>query len=400
MGWIIPSAGTPILFQDLVQAFLAVLDGSRAVQKFETFFQEYLGQRYCFLVNSGTTAFYVILKALKRFSNRGDVLLPAYTAPSLILPINATGLKPRLVDVSLETFNLDVEKTGLLLSWETLCLLPVHMFGMPCAMDELVDVSKNEGAFVVDDAASSMGAVLNGQLTGTLGNVGFYSFNRGKNLSTLSGGLICTDDPELALAIEEEREKLDAPNGLSKLGIAAKVIGLALAVRPWFYTLFKPVISGFKYTALHPDFAAHQYTGLQAALGLAIFQRAEQIFKVRTSNGLFLYRHLAGRKGLVLPKILPRSKPAFNQFPIIIEDEQKRDLILNEIVASGVEATVLYPYPIHEVYDLGYDLTEDPFPNATYLSRHLLLIPTHPIMRRDDLEKVVQVFDQHFPKMN
>lgn len=384
MALLTPSVGTLIGLRDILQGF----GGDRAFSLVE-FFQDYTGTRHCYFVNSGTTAFYITLQALRAFSGKRKVVLPAYTAPSLVLPIWKAGLEPALAEVSLDTFNLDVERLGGYIDGDTLCVVPVHMFGLPCDMAGVKKAVGNRPIFVVEDAASSLGSEIDGRPTGTFGQVGFYSFNRGKNLSTLAGGCVVTDDPELARAIRAEWEKLPPAGMGTRLAIPAKTLALALAVRPLFYTLLYPLVNRFKYTELHTDFDSYTYTDFQARLGLSLLARAEEeVFKPREKNGLYLYGGLERIEGLRLPRILERSRPVFNQFPILLPDQRTRDELHRAIRGKlGVEVTTLYPEPIHRIYDLGY--TPDPFPNATYLAHCLLLIPTHPLVSRALLARVV-----------
>jgi perosamine synthetase len=176
---------------------------------------------------------------------------------------------------------------------------------------------------------------------------------------------------------------------MARIGICFKAIALSLAVRPWFYTIFRGLISPFKYHGLHDAFAIHAYTRFQAAMGESAFRRARFIFHKRFENGLYLHRALAGVDGITIPAIPNGSLPCFNQFPLLVNDPQKRNVIINALLKRGIEATTLYPQPIHRVYDLGYDLKNDPFPNATHLSRRLILIPTHPSVEKRHLKRAV-----------
>ncbi|RKY57865.1 MAG: hypothetical protein DRP94_07830 [Candidatus Latescibacterota bacterium] len=389
MRLMVPSVGTPIGIRDILQG----LSGDEDLPEV---FRRYTGVKYCYFTNSGTTAFYLILRALRTLSSRRKVVLPAYTAPSLILPIRKAGLRPALAEVSLDTFNLDVDRLEDYVDEDTLCVVPVHMFGLPCDMTGVGEIARGKGAFVVEDAASSMGSELNGRPTGTLGDLGFYSFNRGKNLTTLTGGCVVTDSDCLGDAVEGQWRKLPRPSGISRLLIPAKTVGLALAFRPLGYTLLYPIVVRFKYTELHTDFEPLAYTEFQARMGGSLFMRAGEVFRTREENGTFLYNSLSGIEGLKLPRIPPNSKVAFNQFPILLEDEAVRDSLHLRIRKElGLETTLLYPEPIHRIYDLGYDASRDPFPNSTYLARRLLLIPTHPLVRREMLERVVELIKGH-----
>lgn len=401
----IPSAGTPIGMADLLRAFLSGLKSQDSGPEMEEVLKRLTGVKYCFLVNSGTTAFYLILKALIRTqktehrTQKKEVILPAYTAPSLILPIKKLGLSYRLVDMSLETFNMDEEALLQSINQYTLAVLPVHLFGLPCQFERLTALRKEREFYIIEDSASSFGTKdRKGFHSGTRGDIGFFSFNRGKNLSTIAGGAIITNNDTLAVEIKKEVDAIPELNLLKRLRIYIEGVGLSLAVRPWFYTMFYPLISRFKSTDLHEDFESYQYTAFQGALGLSLFEKAETIFHGRESKGLYLYEALKGLSRIRLPSIPKDWKVVFNQFPIIVDDPLKRDELIKKIIKAGVEVTTLYDRPIHEIYNIPQPPLKiregDPFPNATYMAKRLLLIPTHPFVTKKDLEKVIKIISE------
>lgn len=389
MKLLTPSAGTPVSFSDILRGCTSSFNQS--ITAFESVIKAYTNKKYCYFTNSGTTAFYIILKALKTVSKKTEVILPAYTAPSLILPIKKTGLKPVLCDISLKTFNMDVQSLEKCINKNTLCIVPVHMFGLPMNMEDVMQIARQNSLIVVEDAASSLGTTIHSRPTGVFGDIGFYSFNRGKNLSTLSGGCIVTDWEEMASAIKTECALLAELGLVSKLKTTMKLIALALAVRPFFYTILNDLISKLKYTTLHTDFDSFVYTKFQAGVGCALFEHASKILNKRYDHGVFLLDVLAHLKGIKLPELIPHAVPVFNQFPVLFEDETVKENCFEKINRTGIESTKLYPDPIHRVYNLGYDPGKDPFPNATYFSRRLLLIPTHPMMNIEKLSLIVNI---------
>jgi len=389
MKLLTPSAGTPVSFSDICQGFLSSLNQSIAT--FESVIKAYTNKKYCYFTNSGTAAFYIILKALKTISTKTEVILPAYTAPSLILPIKKAGLKPVLCDISLKTFNLDIKSVSKHINENTLCIVPVHMFGLPMNMGDVSKIAQQYSLYVVEDAASSLGTTIDNRPTGAFGDVGFYSFNRGKNLSTLSGGCIVTDREKMVSALETACGSLPGLGLASKLKIATKLIALSIAVRPFFYTIFYDLISKLKYTTLHTDFDSFAYTKFQAGVGCALFEQASKILNRRYDHGMFLFDMLSQTKGIRLPELIPHTVPVFNQFPVLFDNENVKELCFEKINNTGIESTKLYPDPIHRVYDMGYNLDKDPFPNATYFSRRLLLIPTHSMMNIEKLSLIVNI---------
>ncbi len=393
MKLLVPSTGTPISFLDVLAGITSLIN--RPMAAFENTLKVYTGKKYCHFTNSGTTAFYLILKALKKLSEKTEVILPAYTAPSLILPIRKAGLKPVLCDISLKTFNMDISSLGNCINENTLCIVPVHMFGVPTDMAAVMAIARRRAVFVAEDAASSLGTLINNRPTGVFGDVGFYSFNRGKNLSTLSGGCIVTDNAEIAEKIRAECALLPKLNFASRVKTSVKLIALSLAVRPLFYTLFYNLISKLKYTTLHTDFESFAYTNFQAGVGRSLFGHAGSILGKRFDHGKFLFDQLSGVKGIGLPALIPRATTVFNQFPVLFNDEGVKEKVFGRIISTGIESTKLYPDPIHRVYCLGYDVDRnDPFPNATYFSRRLLLIPTHPMLNVAGLSRIVNIIKE------
>ncbi|MCJ7546621.1 MAG: DegT/DnrJ/EryC1/StrS family aminotransferase [Deltaproteobacteria bacterium] len=389
----IPSVGTPIGFKDILNGLFA----KRSREGFAKTIASQTERKYCLLTNSGTAAYFLILKALQRLSGKREVILPAYTAPSLILPIKQAGLIPRLCDIDLKTFNMDLTALSKVVNDDTLAITIVHMFGLPMWFKSAAQVkAMSNDAFLIEDLASAQGSMLYGRIAGSFGDVSFVSFNRGKNFATLSGGAIATDREDIyGLVLEQGKRYLQEPALTTRIGIAFKAIALSLAVRPWFYTIFRGLIAPFKYHGIHDSFAIHAYTRFQAGMGSSAFQKAAIIFERRAQNGLYLLRALSEVKGITIPTIPDGAIPAFNQFPLLVEGPSLRDRIVRALVNGGIEATTLYPEPIHRVYDLGYDLSNDPFPHATYLSTRLILIPTQPYVTEKYLKKAVDIMTRH-----
>ncbi|MCR4321669.1 MAG: DegT/DnrJ/EryC1/StrS family aminotransferase [Candidatus Brocadiaceae bacterium] len=142
---------------------------------------------------------------------------------------------------------------------------------------------------------------------------------------------------------------------------------------------------------MHTDFDSFAYTKFQAGVGCGLFKQASKILNKRYDHGMFLLDILAHLKGVKLPELLLYAVPVFNQFPVLFNDETVKENCFEKINRAGIESTKLYPDPIHRAYNLGYDLDKDPFPNATYFSRRLLLIPTHLIMNIEKLSIIVNV---------
>ena len=389
MKRLVPSIGTPVSMIDILSALFS----RKGFSDFEERLKDYMGRKYLLFTNSGTTAYFIILRALREFSDKTEVILPAYTAPSLVLPVKKAGLTPRLCDMDLKSFNMDLARIKDTAGEKTLAATMIHMFGIPSWFSPSLNREEEvDSDFIIEDLASALGSVLFGRPVGSFGDVGFVSFNRGKNLSTTAGGAVLTDRKDIYEALlKVGKGVLKRPDVKTRANIFLKTGALSLAVRPWFYSLLSGFISQFKYTETHYDFDSYAYTPFQAGLGASLFKDAHGIFECRYRNGIYLHRELSGLGGVLLPDIPKDSKPVFNQFPLLIDDVSKRDDVLKTLVHEGIEATTLYPEPVHRVHKIGYEVAKEPFPNAEYMSKRLLLIPTHPYMEEKDLKKAVDV---------
>jgi dTDP-4-amino-4,6-dideoxygalactose transaminase len=360
------------------------------VVAFEKAFADYLGVKHCLAVNKGTTGLYLGIQAMKGLRRKKtEVLLPAYTVPTLTLAMNKAGLKTRLCDISLDTFNMDDVSAGQCVSADTLCVVPVHMFGFPCKMDEIKAHCTDAGAFMLEDPAQAMGAELNGRKVGTFGDTALFSLCKGKVISTFQGGFAVTDNDELATLMARERAKL--PPAADSPLTPAVMAAFSLAMRPLIYGALYPLISRFKSTEVHEHFDPYQFTAYKASVGLRLLRKMDAIIADRTRIGMAMYSELKNVSGLRLPAIIPGAKPAFNHFPILFDDVKKLEWVEKTLWEKGIDTARFYKLPIHRIYDLGYRLNPDPFPNATYLAERLLVLPSHPYMTAADVSRIIDV---------
>jgi dTDP-4-amino-4,6-dideoxygalactose transaminase len=309
----IPVIGHPITLQDLCAAFMGIFD--KDIQsKFSKNLLPLTNSDYIFFANSGIASFYMILQALKNNSTKYEVILPAYTAPSLVVAVRKTGLKPILCDISLEDFNADAEDIFKRINQNTLCIVGVHMFGVPWIKIKDIKQSIPQGIFIVEDCAQAFGAKIGGSPVGNFGDIGFYSFNRGKNFPTYEGGCIVTNSLDFAEKIEDEMMHLKTCGVLSQLFLGAKLMAIALAFRPFFYSLLYPLIMQFKDNKVPFDFAIKGYTCLQAAFGNALLKTIDISFQKRLKNGMELIRALKSCEGVMLPYW--KEQEVFENLPV------------------------------------------------------------------------------------
>ena len=379
----IPIVATPILFDDLRSAFTKF-----AESKLRALMSEYTGTQYVYFTGSGTGALYLILTAVSEQDERDEVIIPAYTASSIVFAIQKAGLKPVLCDISLEDFNLDMDFAVRRINKRTLAVIGVHMFG-------IVNQGLREfkagfpGIFTLEDCCQAFGSKQDQKSVGSLGDISFFSFNRGKNLPLYGGGMIATNNIKLAGSLEKTMSLLEVNTFKEKLGLFAKLTGLSFVVKPQVYGLLTPLLRQLKEQAPLRDFSLKHFTGFQSGTALALLKHMDEYGRQRYHNAQLIINALKDKKDVQVPYIYGHTQPAFNRLPLIFKDIKTRDKTAAKLRRCGIETSRMYYKPLHKLYDLGHKSGE--FPNAEYLAEHLLCVPVHPLMELFDIDRMINI---------
>ena len=254
----IPIVGCPIGLRDFPFNLLSIIKKTCQGQLGDAL-SRLLNVRYVYFTNSGTSSLYIVLQILKEERGKNEVIVPAYTAPSLITVIREAGLKPVLCDISLNDFNMDADLLPAVVSEQTLCVLGVHMFGI--VNKELPRLkSRFPHIFIIEDCAQSLGSKIDAMFVGNSADVSIFSFNRGKNLPTYGGGCIATNSQRISEKIIEENKRIKGLAIAQRALIPFKILGLSLAVRPLVYGLAYQFICRFKDVTLPKGFEVSRYS--------------------------------------------------------------------------------------------------------------------------------------------
>ena len=238
------------------------------VEEFERGFAEYCGCKYGVSTTSGTTALHLALASIG--VGKGDeVIVPAFTMISTVFAVVYCGAKPVLVDAEPETWNIDVSKTEEKITDRTKVIMPVHIYGHPCDMDPIMEVAEKYDLYVVEDAAEAHGAEYKGKKVGGIGHVGCFSFYANKIITTGEGGMVVTNDEEIA-----ERAK-----------------SLRNLCFPKEKRIYLHTEVGYNYLM----------TNIQAAIGLAQLERVNELAEMRRRNANLYNEYLKDVKGIRLP---------------------------------------------------------------------------------------------------
>lgn len=353
------------------------------VKEFEEKWSSFTEAKHSIAVTSCTSGLHLSLAA-SGFGPDDEAIVPAFTWISTANVVEHLGGKVIFCDIDLDTFNIDVEQIESMITSRTKAILPVHLFGLSADMDPILDLARKHNLFVVEDAACGFGAKYNGQHVGNFGNAGCFSFHPRKAITTGEGGMVTTNDGELAEKIRRLRDH----------GAAMTDLQRHLGARPYLL-------------ADHPDAGYNQrMTDLQAAIGSAQMDRAEAIVSERQAlannyDKAFAqldwlrtpFKHSAYEHGyqsypcLLMPReVCPSSIEEINSF---------RNKWMDELQQNGI-STRPATHAVHMLsfYREKYSIPANAFPNACAADQCSISLPLFHGMKEEEqgfvIEKVLE----------
>lgn len=386
-----PSTAAPLTIRHIAAGLRAMTDRD-GIAAFERDFASWNGSAHAIAAGSGTTALYAALAAMKVMRpERDEVILPAYTVPTLTLALNRAGLKTVLCDVARDTFNMDAASLAAAVTGRTLAIVPVHMFGVPCALGDILAIGRERGIFVLEDACQSPGAKLGGVRVGALGDAGFFSFCKGKNLTAFHGGMIVTSNADLAVNMRIMMDALPPRGMVYRAAAPALVTALALAMRPVVYGAGYRFIARFKSTEVHEEFHPARWNRFMAGAAHAQLDALDRWNAVRTANARAIRDAIEDDDGLVFPREPEGAEPVYNHLPVVFRDIGRLERAQRRLWERGIDTGRMYERPIHHIYPwVERPAGEEPYPAAAWIAPRLLTLPTHPYLGKRDVEMVVE----------
>jgi dTDP-4-amino-4,6-dideoxygalactose transaminase len=334
----------------------AMTSGSLAqgprVRELEERFAEFVGAAHAIATSSGTTALHLAL--LGYGIGEGDeVLTVPFTFIASANSVLYTGARPVFVDIDERDFTMDPELLEAAITDRTRAILPVSLYGQPARMDEVAEIADRHGLALVEDAAQAHGAAIGQRKSGTWG-AGTFSFYPTKNMTTGEGGMVTTDDAELADRIRLLREH-------------------GMKVR------------------YHHDVVGYNFrmTDLAAAIGLAQLPKLEGYNERRRAIAA---RYDAELRGVIVPLARPGVTHVYHQYTLRVNE---RDAFAERLRERGVGSAIYYPIPVHRqapYMALGYG--SQSFPVTDRLTAQVLSIPVHPSLTDDEVATVIAAVNE------
>lgn len=340
--------------------------------RFEDEFNKYIGSKRSIAVSSWTAAGHLSLEAFG-IQRDDEVIVPTMTFPATAEIVCYFGAKPVIVDVEEDTLNISLKEIEKALTPKTKAIIPVHYGGQPCDMDEIMGFAKQHNLKVLEDAAHSLPAYYKGRKIGTIADVTCFSFYATKTLSTGEGGMICTNDEEIA-----ERCAIMRLHGINR--DAWKRYSESGS---WYYEVVAP---GYKYN----------FTDLQASLGLPQLKKVDDMWNSRKAIAAKYTEAFKDLDTITLHTIKPDRESSWHLYPVRLNlDMLKigRAQIIEELKQNNIGVGVHF-MPVHQhlFYSETFKLDDKNYPVASSVFPRLLSLPIYPGMTEKNVEKVINVF--------
>ncbi|WP_414576293.1 DegT/DnrJ/EryC1/StrS family aminotransferase [Anabaena sp. CCY 9402-a] len=336
--------------------------GGPLVESFEQQFANYHGVSDCVACNSGTDALYLALRALE-IGAGDEVITTPFTFVATVEVIISVGAKPVFVDIDAKTFNLDLQQVAAAITPQTKAIIPVHLFGQPVDMTELMAIAQSHNVAVIEDCAQSTGAIWDNQKVGSIGHFGCFSFYPTKNLGACGdGGAITTNDPMLAAKVRIIKEHGQKNRyQYEEIGVNSRL------------------------------------DAIQAVILQIKLRYLDKWNQQRQAIAAYYQQFLTQIPSIIAPQELVGGVSVWNQYTIRVLSEGQngatathRDSARNQLQAKGIGSMVYYPYPLHlqpAYQHLGYQPGQ--LPVAEQICHEVLSLPMFPELTPQQQEQVI-----------
>ena len=361
------------------------------VKSFEEQFSKYIGCKNGIMVNSGSSANLLALSILSNpatensIKRDSQIITPAITWATTVSPIINVGCTPMFVDVDLDTLCVNTEEIKDAINSKTACLLPVHLMGNPCNMQEISKISKEHDLYLVEDACEAPGATFDDKKVGSFGDLGTFSFFMSHHISTIEGGMIVTNNEELA-----------------EMGKTLRTFG-------WTRDLKNKNKINSEYPEIDPRFlfvnTGYNFrpTEIQGAFGRNQLPKLESLIKIRRENALFWNDELSKySEYLILPKRNLENHVYFG-YAITIKKNSpfSREKLTKFLESKGIETRPIMSgnYIEQPAAKLINYQKHGELNNAKLIMRNSFFIGNHHKVTQKERELVVNSFNDFFKQL-
>ncbi len=312
-------AATDVIKSKKLSGFYSNFLGGEKVQEFEKKFAEYIGVKYAVALNSGTSALHVALAAAG-IGPGDEVIVPPYTFTATASAVLMNNAIPVFVDIEPDTFCIDSEKIKQAITENTRAIIPVHIYGKVANMDEIKNIIKEKNIVIIEDACQAPGCKYKGVKVGSIGDMGCFSFVETKNMVIGEGGMITTNNSELA-----QRCRLVRNHG-----------------EVWMKGKPRSYLSNI----LGYNFRMQE---IEAAIGIEQLKKLENLNDIRKKNADFLQKKLDKFKGIAVLKF--NKDEVCHLFPVLFDEKRagiSKEKFMELLNSEGLSVSLSYPHPLYK----------------------------------------------------
>lgn len=361
------------------------LSSGRFIREFESRFAELHQRSTSVFTASGTCALQIALAAMKEkyhYEDGDEVIVPAITFVATANVVLQMNMKPVFVDVDPQTYNIDPNEIEKHVTSRTRAIIPVHLFGLPCDMDPIIEIADRFGLHILEDSCESMFVKYRGRSVGTFGEFACFSTYVAHLLVTGVGGLITmkdeADERLLRSIMQHGRDSIylniDDDDGLD-----------AERLKSLMERRFSFVRMGYSY----------RVTELEGALGVAALSTVDEMMSQRQANAFRYGENLSSFSDYIqLPYVPSESEHAFMMYPLVLKGVD-RDRFALHLEKNDVETRFMMPLVNQPYYEKLFGLIEPLYPNAEHINRFGLYIPCHHGMTLDDVDYVCSLITEY-----
>jgi dTDP-4-amino-4,6-dideoxygalactose transaminase len=327
--------------------------------RFEKEFAKYLGAKSAVATTSCTTAMDLALLALE--VKQGDeVIVPDFTYPATGNVVFHVGAKPVLVDIDVKTYNVNPERIEEAITRKTKAIMPVHLFGQCAEMEKILEIAEEHDLYVIEDAACGIGSTRHGKKAGTFGNASCFSLHPRKILATGEGGMLVTDDNDLA-----EKARIWKNHGIKKTSNS----------RPSF------VKAGYNF----------RLNDIASAIGLVQLKKVPVFIRERVGLARRYTSLLADEKHVETPYVAPSNNHTYQTYCVKIKKERVRDRLITELAARGIETQIgTYALHLQPIYEMSRRTGRASLSASEAAFRNTLSLPMYNGLTEREQERVCE----------
>ncbi len=335
---------------------------------FEQKFKKFTKSKYAVGVSNATSALYLSLKALGIKKN-DEVIIPDLTFAATANSVLQTGATPVLADIDEETLNISAESIIKNINRKTRAIIPVHLAGTPCDMQKIMRIARSNSLKVIEDCAHGIGTSYNKKHVGNFGNAGCFSFYPTKNLTTIEGGMVITNDKKIADFIQLARN-----HGMSRSLMSRYSTG-----KPWEYDI-KDI--GYNY----------RLDDIRSALGISQLQKLTILNKKRLIAFRYYNKGLKNIPGLIVPNEKNFKNGSCHLYIIRVAADAKisRDKLFYSLQKKGIGSSVHYK-PLHEfTLFRKKGVSRNSVSVSKRIYKEILSLPMYPQLARPSQDYVIK----------